>query len=250
MAKSGFLLALALGVVATVLSACGTSGSNPVLFPEVRFEVIPLGPTTFQVESLVAGGVDHDSVYGKDFTATAPFVFVVENAAPPYAGVFKRTGSGAYGGDFTVNLRVTGQIEQSDSTATGKNTAEVGTNPPPTPGARSSPEVRIDVCAPSANGSSCFTPGDSGIFGIGFTGNLGDPFTTHLLPGPCPTTADLYCTATPSIFFLEEARDSVNAVFNGPLAPSLLAQLFVNGDPRLSTSGTTNLLLREDLKTP
>lgn len=50
--------------IAVVTTGCGESGSSPVLFAEVRFEVTPAqgaqAPFQFEVQQLVAGGVVHD----------------------------------------------------------------------------------------------------------------------------------------------------------------------------------------------
>ena len=72
-------------LLAGVLTSCGTSGTNPTLFPEVRFEVSPAtqGTATFMVESLTSGGIKYDLPPDAVFTATAPFSFLLENAPPP-----------------------------------------------------------------------------------------------------------------------------------------------------------------------
>ena len=58
-----------------------------------------------------------------------------------------------------------------------------------------------------------------------------------------------YVPRTPSIYFLEGAQDSVNAVFR--LAPTtgqtLVARLFINGVLEQTQSGTEDVLIRQDL---
>jgi photosystem II stability/assembly factor-like uncharacterized protein len=106
----------------TLLAAagCGNSGSNPVLYPEVRFDVAQtkdttsIGQTTFTLETLQAGGTDHASIAGRTFVV--PFSFVLENAPLPYRSSFKRS---ADGGEITITVSViaqTGEKEVSDST--------------------------------------------------------------------------------------------------------------------------------------
>ncbi len=242
---------------------CGTSGSNPIEFPEVHFAVQPQqgGQTVFTVDSLIAGGVTHPSVAGRQFVATSTFEIVLENAAPPYHAVFSRPpcDPSAPPCDITVTISViaqTGQTQVSDMTFTGKDSAvldcmptmgvapgvqcmggaPLSGTPPPTP-ALANPEVRFDVCAPLPNASTCFTAGDSGIFGIAFNGTLGDLVTTHLLSG-----------TTPSIYFLEGVSHSVNGVFrSGIITQSLLVQMSINGTLQQAGSGTGDIVIRQDL---
>lgn len=228
-------------LVAFGLWGCGTTGSDMIQFPEVRFEVRPAGKATFHVDSLIGGGVSHASISGPDqtFTATAAFDFVLENAAPPYKGVFTSQDQ------ITVTLTVisgAGQTQVTDSTAPpGKTTATVvtgGTPPMLTPGP-ASPEVRFDVCAPQSGTTSCSTTADpAGSFGILFSGTLGDPVTSHLLSG-----------TTPTIYFLEAPRDNVNAVFTRqPFTNALLvAQLLINGQPQQTQASAHDIVIRQDL---
>lgn len=236
------------------LWSCGQSGSDPVQFPEVRFEVHPAGQSTFRVDSLIASGVSHSSVVGQEFTATSSFNFVLENAAPPYVGSFTLTS----GDQITVTLSVIGQFGQtqvSDATAVGKPTATVvtctaSTNPPtnnppgcsvPTNPPPSNPEARIDVCAPFTVPGSCSTTsttGDVGAFGVLFSGTLGDLFTSHVLIG-----------ATPTIYFLEAPQDSVNAVFVRQVITGdlLVASLFFNGVFQQTQATANQVVLSQDV---
>ncbi|MFI5365621.1 MAG: hypothetical protein ACHQ4J_08360 [Candidatus Binatia bacterium] len=241
---------------------CGTSGSNPIEFPEVHFAVQPQqgGQTTFTVDSLVASGIQHMRFLDQPFVATATFEIILENAAPPYHAVFSRPPGEP---DITVMISViaqTGQTQVIDTTSTGKDSAVLdcmptvgvapgvacmpggpaepppGSTPSPTP-ATSTVVARFDVCAPSPNATTCFTATDSGIFGIAFSGTLGDLFTTHLLNG-----------TTPSIYFLEGPSHSINAVFrSGVLNQPLLAQMYINGVLRQGGSGTSDIVFRQDL---
>jgi hypothetical protein len=85
---------------------------------------------------------------------------------------------------------------------------------------------------------TCFTEGDSGVFGLPFTATVGDAFQTHLLG-----------SLTPSVYFLEGARESANGVFR--LAPvtgqTLVGQLFINGSLRQTQANTEDVVVREDL---
>ncbi len=233
------------------LWSCGQSGSDPIQFPEVRFDVHPAGQSTFRVDSLIASGVSHSSVVGQEFTATSSFNFVLENAAPPYMGSFTLTS----GDQITVTLSVIGQFGQtqvSDATAVGKATATVvtctaSTNPPtnnlpgcpvPTNPPPSNPEARIDVCAPFTLPGSCSTTGAVGAFGVLFTGTLGDLFTSHTLSG-----------ATPTIYFLEAPQDSVNAVYVRQVITGdlLVASLFFNGVFQQTQANAQDVVLSQDV---
>jgi hypothetical protein len=249
------LRSLAVLVITAILTiggaGCGTSGSNPVEFAEVHFDVKPSGQ--FTVTSLLAGGVRHSSIEGQTFATTSTFTIILENAAPPYQGVFTRLPDS---NELTVTVSVIaprGQTSVSDVTLPDKDTAVItcmaasdapagihcmgGEPPMPEPTLAANPEIRFDVCAPSPNASSCFTPGDSGFPGIAFSGTLGDLLTTHLLGG-----------MTPTIFFLEGASHSINAVFRSSVVDqALLAQLFLNGALRQSRSGSGDVVIREDL---
>ncbi len=221
------------------LCGCGQSGSDPLQFPEVRFEVRPSGPATFRVDSLVGGGATHSSVLGQQFSATSAFAFTLENAGGPFEARVTRLS----GGEITVTLTVvavTGQVQVTDSTGPGKETAVVmATGPAPvvTPGAFHR-EVRLDVCAPTTGATSCGAVDDPGIFGVAFTGTLGDLFTSHPLSG-----------VAPSIYFLEGARDSVNAVFTRQAITGdlLQVQLYIDGQLRQTRAATRDVVIREDL---
>jgi hypothetical protein len=263
--------AAALFVVATLITfscvGCGTSGSNPIEFPEVHFAVQPQqgGQTVFTVDSLIASGVTHTSILGQPFVATSTFEIILENAAPPYHASFSRPAcvQPPCAADITVTISViaqTGQTQVSDMTFMGKDSAVLdcmptmgvapgvqcmgggmggpppGSTPPPTP-ATSTLEARFDVCAPSPNATTCFTATDSGIFGIAFSGTIGDLFTTHLLNG-----------TTPSIYFLEGPSHSINAVFRSSvLNQPLFAEMYINGMLRKAGTGTSDIVFRQDL---
>jgi len=222
------------------LYACGDSGSSPVEFPEVRIEVRPAGPATFRVESLIGGGNNHLSVRGQEFAATSVFAFVLENAGPPYEARFTRLS----GGDITVVLTLisaTGQTQVTDATGAGKDTATVvagGTSPIPTP-VPGRIEVRFDVCAPAAGGTCLGSPGaDAGTFGVLFSGTVGDQFDSHVLNG-----------ATPTIHFLEGARDNVNAVFTrlSFTGDPLVVHLLIDGQLHQTGASAADVVIREDL---
>lgn len=221
------------------ISGCGTSGSDPVQYPEVHFAVHPGGQSVFTVDSLIGGGVSHSSVTGQQFTATGTFEIVLENAMPPYLGVFTLVS----GDQMTVSLTVvspTGQTVVTDVTTPGKPTATVSTGgpvpvPPPGP---ANPEVRFDVCAPLANETACSVAASIGTFGVLFNGTLGDPFTSHLLNG-----------ATPTIYFLEAPQDNVNGVFTRQpqVGVLLVAQLFFNGVLEQTQANASNVIIKQDL---
>ncbi len=227
------------------LAGCGESGSQPVLFPEIQFvvglapcEVGQPCPAQAQVMAeLEVGGVSHK--VPSPLLVTSNFQLLAENAAPPYAGKFTLVPpqqAGAPVRDVQVKLIVTGQTTQTGfSSGVGVPAivgAFTGTLPPP------AEEVRFDVCVPLLTPGTCFGAGDSGVFGVPFQGTIGDAAQTHLLS-----------TAVPSIFFLENAVDTVNGIFT--LIPftgqELVAQLFINGAFKQTQSGTHDVIIRQDL---
>jgi hypothetical protein len=217
-------------------TGCGTTGSAPTTTAEVLFKVRPIGggpnPAAVFTAELMAGGVKH--AFPTTFTATADVDFVLENAAAPYGGTFTVSEGSR---DIHVVLSVTGVTDTSADSAGAAHPAVVGTITPAT--APPANEVRFEVCAPSDNAASCAVPGsDSGDFGKPFNGSIGDAFNTHLIGG-----------LTPSIFFLDGARDSIHAVF--ALAPftgkKLIARLYINGELKEEASDTGDVVLKQDL---
>jgi len=236
-------VSLAVCALATVLFAdgCGTSGSKPIFFAEVIFQVAPTrgGAAMFSVDSIVAGGIEH-KLPG---TFTAPFNIVLENAAPPYEGRFIRAGDS----DISVRLiriPATGLTETdvTDETGIGKDTAVVAATElgvvAATP-AVPNPEVRFNVCAPFDRVSNCFP--DQGTNGLPFNGTLGDAFVTRLIGA-----STRFTPTTPSIYFLEGARDSVNAVLRGT-GYLLRIELVVNQQIRQTGTGGGDVVVRQDL---
>ena len=209
---------------------------KPATTAEVVFRVRPIvgeqNPEVVFSAELLAGGVKH--TFPATFTATADVNFVIENAAPPYGGTFTVSEGSR---DIEVALYVAGGFDISADSAGPAHPAVVGTITP----AAAPPvnEVRFEVCVASDNAASCGIPGrDSGVFGLPFNGSVGDAFNPHVIGG-----------ITPSIFFLEDARDSVNGVF--ALAPStgqkLIARLYVNGELIEAASDTGEVVLKHDL---
>ncbi|MFI5398151.1 MAG: hypothetical protein ACHQ9S_21660 [Candidatus Binatia bacterium] len=235
MMKPSCLYVICTSALAAILAVgCGTTGSAPTTFPEVRFKVLPHAGATFTAV-LVAGGVQH--TFPAAFTATAEFDFILENAAPPYGGTFTLV----EGAEIDVTLSVKGAPTdlgpiKIDAINSPVDIGTVTPTPSPTP----SLEVRFDVCTPSGTNPSCLTPGgDAGVFGQGFNASVGDAFDTHLVGGAILPTA-------PSIIFLDGARDSVHGVF--ALQPStgqtLIARLYVNGELKETGADTGDVVIK------
>jgi hypothetical protein len=180
------------------------------------------------------------------FTGTSSFDFYFENAPPPYSGTFTVTG----GGNVAVTLTVTGQksvgpLETSDGeplvVESGSLTPGITPGPP-------RQEIRFDVCVPSVTAGTCFTSGDAGIPGLFFSGSISDASITHSLVLNAVTRA---LPTTPSIYFLEGAQDSVNAVFRLAVVTgqTLVVQLFIDGALEETGSSATSdgVHIRRDL---
>jgi len=223
---------------------CGESGSNPILYPEVRFQVEPLeGTATFEVESLAGGQIEYTSLAGTVYTATSIFNFVFEGAGPPYSGRFKQVGDGA----IRVRLVVTGGgpdlFRVSEGPGTTVTVQTVSDNPPTL--RRPNPEVRFDVCAPVPGVFSCWVDDPQpGTFGIQFNGTIGDIDNTFQLgqrsaADPIPTT--------PSVYFLQKPVEAVSGVFRSTNSNELVARLFINGTQESVAAGTQDVVVRKDL---
>ncbi len=245
-----FLLATAsaCGLVILGAAGCGTSGSEPPLFPEVRFEVSPVQgaqpPFQFIAERFDIGGVEHTDLAGTTLTATGIFRFIFENAAPSYCGRFKQVGATA----VTVHLLQEGGPEVAPSTSGDGTevTACILGSPTPMPTAPN-PEVRFDVCAQSVPGVVCAAAGPEGPgkFDVPFSGVIGDPFVTYLL-GTASSTANAP-VSTPVIYYFEGASQSVNAVFTGFNQATIQVQLLINGQLSQNVAGNGNLTIQQDL---
>jgi hypothetical protein len=248
--RARFLWIIA-ALLSTLNGGCGTSGSAPTLYPEVSFAVQPSGAAEFTAE-LMDNGVTHTfsdpaSPDGTlHFKVTTIFTFFLENAAPPYQGVFTLQG----GEGIDVTLTVPGQPGAGPFPTCGVGstlTLPSGQCEPgplnATPGTPSAlpatQEIRFDVCVPSLTPGTCFTSGDVGI-DRAYSGSVGDPFQTHVLSG-----------TTPSIYFLEGAQDSVNGVFTlaSVTGDTLVVQLFIDGAlEQTGSSATSNgVRIRQDL---
>jgi len=252
MVRHATLTALAVSIVALAISGCGESGSNPVLFPEAIYAVTQSGGGVFAVDFVDGGGVRHMVPANVQFSGASTFAFHILGAPTPFNGSFKRISGGdmevgltvteqpSVGPLFTGCCQTTEQICQSCSTDADCPVAtscvyNIPSGPGPGPVPRASPDIRVDVCAPSPGTSSCSLSGDAGVFGQPFSGTVGDQFTTHLVNG-----------ATPSVYFLTSARDTLSAVLRGS-GQLLQVQLFIEDQLKESGSGTGDVIIRHDL---
>jgi hypothetical protein len=234
----------ALALLLLAASACGTEDSDPPLFNEARFEVIPQGgETTFEVLSLIGGTSMHTFPEGTTFTSSATFNFFLENAPPAYTGTFRKMD----GAEIRVCLSVGEQIFVNCADTDPQNpTVTVAAGDPPDNGAEPqvpNPEVRFDVCAPNDGENSCNVAEAVGRF-VDFTGTIGDARVTHLLRR---TTNAASLLKTPSIYFLEGAEDEVSGVFRGAASLPLFVELLVNGAVKDRAFSSGDVIVREDL---
>jgi sporulation-control protein spo0M len=89
------------------------------------------------------------------------------------------------------------------------------------------------------------TPIDPGNSGISFSGSIGDGVSTRLVGSPNPHVQSF--ALTPTSYFYAGARDNVNAVFRSVSGQLLVVRLYVNGALRQTSSGTEDVVIREDL---
>jgi hypothetical protein len=189
-------------VLALTLGGCGESGKDPVLFPEVRFQVQPVsGSASFKVPVLQAGGQQYTSIAGTAFSTTGIFNFVIEGAPGPYTGTFTQTTDDPIRVTLSFNM-VNGQAFRRSVQTTGRDSSVVisSVDTPVAPGVQANPEVRFDICSPPFNETDCdLTTGMLGRFGVPFQGNLGDFFNSFLVGQPASVDPP---TAAPEILFL------------------------------------------------
>jgi hypothetical protein len=239
-------LTVLFGLLPVALAACGESGSNPVLFPEVRFQVQPVGgQAMFTVPWLASGGVAYTSQGASGLTTTGVFNFAIEGAAPPYSGMFVQMGTTPIrvalivGGASSCNAGPTVEsgsciVVSNDSTCTVHPAADCDALPP-SPNA--SPEVRFDVCSPligEPDPTCAATSNPPGRFGVGFNGTVGDFFRS--IEVGQPATADPPTTA-PTMYFLQSPRDQVSGIFRSNDGTLLNGLLLINGVFKQFASG-------------
>jgi hypothetical protein len=244
--------------------ACGTSGSSPPVLPEVHFLVTPLGsPASFTVGSIVTGGLSHPSIENQEYDdIIGPVDFVVEGANPPYSGTFSRT----LGSSHQIRVELSfvqprgfvPDIRDTKETSVAVDTVTVMSAPGPTPRPPAL-ETRVDLCVPAPGTFTCLTTDptgksavtDPGTPGQPFSGSLGDAFSTHLVAGAVQCTSNT-CTnelpRSPTIYFLENAQESVIGVFQ-PLTGGqvVVVRLYLNGVLNQGVAGGENVVVRTDL---
>ena len=225
--------------LAVSLAGCGTSGSKPFFFPEIQFQVTPLGgPTSFKVLGLTTGNTIHTFPADQEFQVNGTFSFFLEQAKPPWTGTFQRTGSN----EIQVTLLETANTMQVKTTTADNPTITLvlggGGGPPGTP-TRGNPEVRFDACALNVEIPTCADAAnipDALLFGRGLNASVGDPAVTRLMTGTAP-----------AILFFEGATDSALGVFTSIGVYTVHAQLYVNGQLEDNQFGTTNVILKATL---
>jgi hypothetical protein len=261
---TGRSLVLLATCVVMLLTGCGESGSNPPVLPEVQFQVGPCpsdvcpggagAPVTFTVQSLFNGSVLDTSLADMQFTTDGTFNIYLEGAVQPYGGCFVQVGDSDILVRELINIAEQGTPQPAIRACASQNgplatlVLPGSSNcpdlqqvcPSPIMPVSPNPEVRFQVCAPRPGESSCMTSGDSGIAGITFTGSVGDANFTH-------EVGQQVVAATPSIYFLIGASDSVNGVFDSISGQFLIVQLWINGQLRQTSSGTGSVVVREDL---
>jgi len=265
-----FLLAIVI-VILVAAAGCGTSGSSPILYHEVRFQVEPansgIGQATFSVISLNADGVPFGFANGTTFTTTGAFNFYLDGAAPPYSATFVQQGDAP----ILVSVFIDRNLVSGDNVSTGPGSTvtvgpiDLGTPGPPAP---AGPLVRFDVCAPFPGLGTCSTtnptdlpPGKQGTCsGSPSTFCSTDPAAMDCpSPQTCITVSagtfgvpyngsigDSFMShllesdssrQTPAIYFLQDARDTANGIFGSISGQFLQGQLFIDNQLQETKSG-------------
>jgi hypothetical protein len=221
-------------IFVAVLAGCGKSGDHPEFFPEVRFLVAPLGGqvgTTFEVEVLASGSASHEFP-NRQFVATQPASFFLENAAPPYKGRF----TWIAGAEADVILIVSGRTSQVAPLRLGPanptiELATLGAQPDAFAISPGDPEVRLEVSS---------SPG--GLF----LGTIGDFFLSYNV-GLTLDADPILVPRAPAIIFFEDARDTVSAVFRNPSGFDLTIDLYLDGVLRESDTSDKDAIIKRDI---
>lgn len=228
-------LALCLALTAGLLACGGKSGSHPRFFPEVRFQIEPLGGqqgTTFSVDFLASGTARHVFAADREFNATEPVAFFLENAAPPYWATF----TWISGAEADIALVVSGRTIQISPVRLGPANpsvqimsagAELG-DFADSPG---NPEVRLEVSA------------DPGTL---FQGTIGDFFLSYDV-GLTVEDNERLVSRAPAIIFFEGARETVSAVFRNANGLEITIDLYIDDELKESATSKKDAIVKRDL---
>lgn len=228
------LPALCLMLTASVV-ACGRSGSHPRFFPEVRFQIEPLGGqqgTTFAVDFIASGSARHHFEAGRTFTVTEPFGFYLENAAPPYWASF----SWVSGAAADVVLIVSGRTVQIAPVPLGPPNPSVQlmsarADPNDLAESPGNPEVRLEVSA---------------VPGTLFQGTIGDFFFSYDV-GRTSDPSERVQPRAPAIIFFQNARETISAVFRNANEIEITIDLYIDGILRASDTSRKDAVVKHDL---
>ncbi len=226
-------------LAALVLSACGTSGTNPLRPREADFRVIAPSGTPYMVVFQASNGPEH---HPPAADLIAPHTFAFLNAGSPdpttpgvppepvVTGVFQ----GAMAPD-DVNIELRLGFVDSPSSVVATTIIPAGSDATTTIGTEgtpeidnSLPEIRMEVTATDPQGNLATD--------VEFNASVGDADSTIL---PCGDTVICH---TPVTFYFENPNTSISANINKLNQDDrvLRIDLYVNDQLRDSASVTTN----------
>jgi hypothetical protein len=229
----GWLFALIM--LAVVAGGCGSSGSPAEFYPEARFQVEPLGGqegTTFAVEYIASGNAMHFFQTGREFNATEPVGFFLDNAAPPYGASFRWLA----GSEADIALIVSGRTIQVSPIRLGPDNEVVELKSIPPNGETLAtetqrPEVRLEVFA------------DPGTL---FQGTVGDFFTSYDI-GFTFDDDERSEARAPAFIFFERPRETISAVVRNANQLEITINLYINGELTQSDTSQKDAIVKKDL---
>ncbi len=245
--KATRIAGLLLAVAALAFAGCGDD-SDEDYYPQVLYRLEAIGGGgCFRMDHIASGGARHELDSARIFSLTngERATFLLANAPPPYEARFEWVEAGCADTSGILDVRgfeVQGpaaepqQLDAASPVATIRLRADVST---PVATEIERPRVRFEVCTPINPDAGC----GGGPTGRGFTGNIGDAFTSHLLSQLETDDA----ATTPSIVFLENPRDRVSGIFRGLSDQLLRGELYVNDDLAEADNSTSDVVLSEDL---
>ena len=252
-------LLLALPVALLMCAGCGKSGTADYRPIEVLFFVS--GPTGTQFQAAAqaqpdcgSDGVGIQAANGDhqfgDRVFLTPHLFVLENARQPVRGVFEVPPENGIGIGVDLFLGTNVQATTSGEVAPGA-CATVGTDTDGTlQPVVTSPEIRVEVCAASdQSGASVPCEQTTADPNVSFFASIGDSKGSNITS--CNLRPLTEACRTPATFFLENAKDSVSAIFtkfsDQDRDVVLRAELYVDGRLRDTQTSKNDVVVQSDI---
>jgi len=245
--------------LALLCAGCGKTGSRDFRPIEVLYFVS--GPTGTQFQTAAeaqpdcgSDGVGIQAANGDhqfgDRVFLTPHLFVLENARQPVRGVFEVPPENAVGIAVDLFLGTNVQATTSGELAPGA-CSTVGTDTANTlQPVVTSPEIRVEVCAASdQTGASVPCDQNTTDPNVSFFATIGDTRGSNITS--CNLRPLTEACRTPATFFLEDAKDSVSAIFtkfsDQDRDVVLRAELYVDGNLKDTQTSKNDVIVQSDI---